>query len=96
MAPVVGSERKKDVVKASDDVMGALGLARPRWAAASELAIPVGRCRTFPDLRAVRAAAIGATFLCQTAAATGNDAIPLKSARCCFLYLARTPCISLS
>jgi hypothetical protein len=44
------NERKKGVVKLSDDVMTTLALARPRPLAGSELAIPVRRRRTFPDI----------------------------------------------
>jgi hypothetical protein len=70
---------KKGVVKDSDDVMAALALVRPRWAAGSEQAIPVRPCRTFPDIRAVSAAAIGPPFLCQTPASTRKKAIPRES-----------------
>jgi hypothetical protein len=59
--------------------MAALALVRPRWAAGSEQAIPVCLCRTFPDIRAVSAAAIGPLFLCQTPASTRKRAIPRES-----------------
>jgi hypothetical protein len=90
---VVFNGRKKDVVKASDDVMTALALARPRWAAASELAIPGWRrwpCRTFPDRGAVRAAAIGASF-CARLQLRQETAFTLSGA-----YPDPTPCISLT